>query len=211
MHIVAEPGIFYLGTPVVLVSTRNPDGSANVAPFSSAWWLGWSCMLGLNGSSQTVLNITRERQCVINVPSADLVGYVDRLALLTGNREMSTYKKESGYRYEPDKFGVSGLTPAPADLVRAPLVGECPIQLECTISRIEPFGEADPRIGSIKAVEALVIRAHIEESLLVPGTTKYIDPHRWKPLIMSFTEFFGLTDVVHPSLLSTIFAPKEGD
>ncbi len=211
MHIVAEPGIFYFGTPVVLVSTRNPDGTANIAPFSSAWWLGWSCMLGLNGSSQTMQNIARERQCVINVPSADLVEYVDRLALLTGNREMSTYKKESGYRYEPDKFGVSGLTPASADLVRAPLVRECPIQLECTISRIEPFGEADPHIKSIKAVEALVIRAHVQESLLVPGTTKYIDPHRWKPLIMSFTEFFGLTEAIHPSLLSTIFAPQGGD
>lgn len=211
MHIVAEPGIFYFGTPVILVSTRNPDGTANVAPFSSAWWLGWSCMLGLNSSSQTVQNIKRERQCVINVPSADLVAHVDRLALLTGSREMSSYKKESGYRYEPDKFGVSGLTPAPADLVNAPFVRECPIQLECTISRINPFGGDDPPAKSVVAVEALVIRAHIEESLLVPGTTKYIDPHRWEPLIMSFTEFFGLTDVVHPSRLSAIFAPKAGD
>ena len=41
-----EPAILYFGTPVVLVSTLNPDGTTNVAPISSAWWLGWSCLLG---------------------------------------------------------------------------------------------------------------------------------------------------------------------
>lgn len=209
MHVVAEPETFYLGTPVVLISTRNEDGTANLAPFSSAWWLGWTCMLGLNGSSQTVKNLMRERECVINVPSSDLVSHVDRLALLTGNREMSQYKKKSGYQYEPDKFGVSRFTPVPADVVNAPLVQECPIQLECTISRIDAFGEADPHLGSIKAVEALVVRSHIEENLIVPGSTKYIDPRKWKPLIMSFTEFFGLTDIVYPSRLATIFGPQE--
>ncbi|WP_198948810.1 hypothetical protein [Rubrivirga sp. SAORIC476] len=32
-----DPTILYLGTPVVLVSTRNADGSANLAPISSSW------------------------------------------------------------------------------------------------------------------------------------------------------------------------------
>jgi hypothetical protein len=45
MHKVTEPSILYLGTPVVLISTRNEDESTNVAPMSSAWWLGWSCIM----------------------------------------------------------------------------------------------------------------------------------------------------------------------
>lgn len=48
-----EPAILYAGTPVFLISTLNEDGSANLAPMSSAWWLGWSCMLGLDATSQT--------------------------------------------------------------------------------------------------------------------------------------------------------------
>ena len=40
-HSVIEPGILYFGAPVVLVSTLNEDGSANLAPMSSAFWLGW--------------------------------------------------------------------------------------------------------------------------------------------------------------------------
>ena len=40
MHQSIEPAILYFGTPVVLVSTLNEDGSANLAPMSSAFWLG---------------------------------------------------------------------------------------------------------------------------------------------------------------------------
>jgi len=46
MHTVIDPAILYFGTPVVLVSSTNVDGSPNLAPMSSAWWLGHSCMLG---------------------------------------------------------------------------------------------------------------------------------------------------------------------
>jgi hypothetical protein len=31
-HVVAEPNILYLGTPVALVSTVNQDGTHNLAP-----------------------------------------------------------------------------------------------------------------------------------------------------------------------------------
>jgi hypothetical protein len=32
MHVATEPAILYLGTPVVLISTVNDDGSYNLAP-----------------------------------------------------------------------------------------------------------------------------------------------------------------------------------
>jgi flavin reductase (DIM6/NTAB) family NADH-FMN oxidoreductase RutF len=35
-HVTIEPSILYLGTPVVLISTLNEDGGANIAPMSSA-------------------------------------------------------------------------------------------------------------------------------------------------------------------------------
>jgi flavin reductase (DIM6/NTAB) family NADH-FMN oxidoreductase RutF len=37
MHQTIEPTILYFGTPVALISTLNEDGSANIAPMSSAW------------------------------------------------------------------------------------------------------------------------------------------------------------------------------
>jgi flavin reductase (DIM6/NTAB) family NADH-FMN oxidoreductase RutF len=61
MHKVIEPKILYFGTPVVLISTLNEDGTTNLAPMSSAWWLNQSCMLGMSSRSQTVQNLIRER------------------------------------------------------------------------------------------------------------------------------------------------------
>ena len=73
MHKTIEPSILYFGTPVVLISTRNEDGTTNVAPMSSAWWLGWGCMIGL-GHSKTSENLLREQECVLNLPSVACEG-----------------------------------------------------------------------------------------------------------------------------------------
>jgi hypothetical protein len=72
MHQDVDLKVLYFGTPVVLIGTRNPGGSANLAPMSSAWWLGEQCMLGMNSGSQTTRNLLRERGCTLNLPSAGL-------------------------------------------------------------------------------------------------------------------------------------------
>ena len=53
MHSVVPLKVHYDGTPVVLVSSTNPDGTTNLAPMSSAWWLGQEATLGLGASSRT--------------------------------------------------------------------------------------------------------------------------------------------------------------
>ncbi len=79
-HVASEPAILYFGTPVLLISTVNEDGSYNLAPNSSAFWLGWRCILGLDASSKTTENIMRTGECVLNLPSIDCVAAVNRLA-----------------------------------------------------------------------------------------------------------------------------------
>lgn len=206
MHRNIDLKVLYFGTPVVLISTRNADGTANLAPMSSAWWLGEQCMLGMNSRAQTTLNLVRERECVLNLPTPNLVEAVDRLALLTGSPTMTPHKVEKGYRYEPDKFRAAGLTPAPADLVAAPLVAECPIQLECELISARQFDPAD----RATALTVRVLRAHAEESLIVPGT-EHIDPRGWDPLIMKFCEFFGGGAQLHPSRLAAAWQIPSAD
>lgn len=79
-HILSEPEILYFGTPVVLISTMNEDGTANIAPISSAFWLGWRCVIGIGAASKTTANLNRTGECVLNLPSKDEVGAVDRIA-----------------------------------------------------------------------------------------------------------------------------------
>jgi phosphoribosylamine-glycine ligase len=81
MHKVIQPKVLYFGTPVVLLSTVNRDGTANLAPMSSAWWLGQYCVLGMSMSSATAGNLQRSGECVMNLPSPELVDAVHRPVL----------------------------------------------------------------------------------------------------------------------------------
>jgi flavin reductase (DIM6/NTAB) family NADH-FMN oxidoreductase RutF len=199
MHRVVEPRVLYFGTPVVLVSTCNEDGSPNLAPMSSAFWVGRSGMLGLDATSQTTHNLARTGQCVLNLAHPTLVTAVDRIALLTGSRTVPPHKAAKGYRHQADKFGAAGLTPVPSEQVRPPRVAECLIHLEASVNRMHSLGE--PGSGVV-AVDVQVVRVHVEEDLLMPGSTRYIDPDRWDPLIMKFLEFYGEGRNLHPSRLA---------
>jgi flavin reductase (DIM6/NTAB) family NADH-FMN oxidoreductase RutF len=195
MHVVSEPPILYLGTPVVLISTLNEDGTTNVAPMSSAFWLGWRCMLGLGVASQSAQNLRRRRECVLNMPSDSQVDGVNRLALTTGSNPVPAYKAAWGYRHEADKFAVSGFTPARSDTVRPRRIDECPIQMEAVLEAEHKIGESDPAVrGRIVTFEVRVTRVHVEQDLLMAGRANRIDPDKWRPLIMSFQRFFGLKD-----------------
>jgi flavin reductase (DIM6/NTAB) family NADH-FMN oxidoreductase RutF len=204
-HVEAEPAILYFGTPVVLISTLNPDGTPNLAPMSSCFWLGWRAVLGMNRSSQTTQNLLRTGECVLNLPSAREADAVDRLARTTGAREVTPAKLSKGYRFEPDKFGVSGLTQLPARTVTPPRVAECPVNLEAVLEAADPLAADDERLrGSIMKFEVRIQRVHIHPEIAVPGRENRIDPDRWRPLIMSFQQFYGLGPQVRPSTLAQI-------
>jgi flavin reductase (DIM6/NTAB) family NADH-FMN oxidoreductase RutF len=199
MHRTIEPTILYFGTPVALISSLNEDGQANLAPMSSAWWLGWSCMLGLGTMGQTSENLIRTRECVINLPSQDQVSHVDRLALTTGRNPVPEKKLTWGYRHEPDKFGIAGFTSVSSVEVLPPRVAECPVQMEGVVHVWRPFGKN----VSANCFEVHIVKLHADESLLIgDGPRPHIDPVKWCPLIMNFCRFFRIGDEVYPSRLA---------
>lgn len=205
MHVTIDPAILYFGTPVVLVSTSNPDGSPNLAPMSSAWWLGRSAVLGFGARSHTPANLLRTRECVLNLPSVDQVAEVNRLARTTGSSPVPPHKVAMGYRHEKDKFGVAGLTAVDSTIVTPPRVAECPVQLEAVLEGSFGLAESDAdRRGKLVAIEVRVVRVHVDQRIRMPGFEHRIDPRRWRPLIMNFGEFFGLGDVIHHSTLAEI-------
>ena len=201
MHTVIDPAILYFGTPVVLVSSTNEDGSANLAPISSAWWLGKSCMLGFGARSHTPANILRTGECVLNLPSVEQVAAVNRLAKTTGSNPVPPHKLAMGYRHERGKFEVSGLTTIESDIVAPPRVLECPVNLECVLEGSHKLAKSD---GKLVAIEVRVMRVHVSDAIRMDGYEHRIDPRKWKPLIMNFCEFFGLGEIVHSSTLAEI-------
>ncbi|WP_238010996.1 flavin reductase family protein [Dactylosporangium sp. AC04546] len=182
---VIEPRILYFGTPVVLLTTRNADGTANLAPMSSAWALGRTVVLGVGADGQTARNLAERPSLVINLPPPWLWEAVERLAPLTG-RDPVPPAKADRFRFEPAKFAAAGLHPVPSEIVDVPRVAECPLQLEARAVAVRPDETGDFRI-----VEAHVVRVHADPALVVPGT-QHVDPARWQPLVYNFRHYYGL-------------------
>ena len=193
MHQVTQPAILYFGTPVVLISTVNEDGTANLAPMSSAWWLGRRCVLGLAAVSMTTRNLIRTGECVLNLPSDAMAAQVDRIARTTGSDPVPEGKARRGYRYVGEKFATAGLTPVPSLTVQAPRAIECPVQLEAVLEAIHPIADEDPVWrGRSLALHVAIRKVHAATDILADGEPDRIDPDKWRPLIMSFQQFYAL-------------------
>jgi len=144
-----EPG------PVVLVSSMH-QGERDIMT------LGWHMMLGFDPSlvgcfiwdqNRSHELIRKSRQCVINLPTFDLV---DRVIAI-GNSHGGPGK---------DKFEEHGLTAAKARQVEAPLIGECYANFEARL--------ADTRLINRYSLFVFeVVRAHVATSPKYPRTVHY--------------------------------------
>lgn len=187
------PSILYFGNPVAIVSSINPDGTTNLAPISSFWELGWTMVLGLLADTQTLDNLQRESDCVVNIPSPDMWEAVERLAPLTGKNPVPS-EKASKFRFESNKFSVAGFTSLSSESVKAQRVKECPVQLEAIVSKIHML-QGESRLQKLSggaAVEVRILKVHVRRDFVLQQN--YVNPEKWQPLIYNFRHYFGLGD-----------------
>jgi len=116
VYALIEPG------PVVLLTTAA-SGRSNVMAMSWHSMLEFEppligCVVSDRNHSYSLLK--KSRECVINIPTADIAEKVVGCGNTTGVRT--------------DKFEKFGLTRRPAAVVRAPLIEECYANLECRIA-----------------------------------------------------------------------------
>lgn len=148
----------------------------------------------LNASSQTTQNLLRTKQCVLNLPSDDMGSCINAIARTTGMCEIPSGKEVLGYEYCKDKFERSGLSHQCSDLVRPPRIAECPVQMESVLMNTTELMQELPDIKDlVLALEVNVLRTHVRNDLRMTGHANRIDPDRWRPMIMSFQELYGLS------------------
>lgn len=187
-----EPKILYFGTPVALISSLNEDDTTNLAPISSFWALGWTLMLGLLDETKTADNLSRHKECVVNIPSPEMWECVEKLAPLTGKNPVPAIKAKQ-FRFEKNKFKAAGLTPLPSELVKPARAQECPIHMEATVHRLHPMeGQKLIGLGGGVAAEVEILRVHVDEQFI--KKERYIDPAKWSPLLYNFRHYFRLAE-----------------
>jgi flavin reductase (DIM6/NTAB) family NADH-FMN oxidoreductase RutF len=158
---------------------------------SSIFWLGHSCMLGLEATSKTTENILRTKHCTLNLPSDDMKDAVNAIARTTGSSPIPESKYARGYEHVKDKFGRAKLHSLPSKSVASPGIAECPVVMEAELVNTHALFEGQPFHGSVLALEVRITNVKIHRELKLEGHKNRVDADKWKPMIM-ICELYGL-------------------
>jgi len=188
--VAIAPSVLYVGTPVVLIVTRNSDGSANITPMSSAWALGRRVVIGLQGSGHGVANLLREGECTLNFASAELWNKVEAIAHTTGRDPVPAQKAAMGFVHASDKFALGGFKPRASELVAPPRIRECPLQFEAKLAALHGVQPDQAADQGMRILELDVVRVHAHREVVISGTN-HVDTSRWNPLFYVFRHYFG--------------------
>ncbi|CAA7601797.1 Flavin reductase like domain protein [Acididesulfobacillus acetoxydans] len=126
--------------PTVLVSSRLGSKS-NIVTIA---WTGVMnsvppmVYVGINPIRYSHRLIKESGEYVINIPSVEQAEVTDYCGTVSGK--------------DVDKFAETGLTALPATEVQAPLIAECPVNIECGVKQIVSLGSHDVFIAEVLSV-----------------------------------------------------------
>jgi len=133
----------------LLVTTRDVGGHDNIITVS---WAGVACSappmvtISLRQSRHSHATVLATKEFVINIPTSKQRDAVELCGTASGR--------------DTDKFARSGLQKLPASLVAAPLIAECPINLECQVRHVLPLGSHDLFVAEI-------VKTHAKHAVLL--------------------------------------------
>jgi flavin reductase (DIM6/NTAB) family NADH-FMN oxidoreductase RutF len=159
-----------LPRPIAVISTKNENGTNNVAPFSFFTAVSAKPMIiafcpmirtSTGKMKDTPLNIFREKEFVVNFVHEDIVEKINQTSLELPPGE--------------DEFKISGLTPIDSEKIKAKRILESHIHFECIYRDHLSYGDLP---GSGQIITGEVVKIHINESLIIDGkiSTKLFKP-----------------------------------
>lgn len=138
-----RPSTALFPVPVVLVTCVGDTGKANIITLS---WVGNVCSdppqigISIRPSRYSHGLVSQSMEFVVNIPTAQIVKETDYCGTVSGR--------------DADKFVETGFTALPASEVRAPLIKECPVNIECRVRQMVSLGTHDMFVGEVLAVHA---------------------------------------------------------
>ena len=147
--------------PIAVISTKNIDGSNNLAPFSFFTAVSAQPMIiafcpmirtSTGDFKDTLKNILREKEFVVNFCTEDNYEKVNLAS--------------SELPFGEDEFKFAGLTPMASEVVKACRLKESPVQFECVFRDLLCYGK-DPGAGSLITGEVKLV--HIDEKIMKDG------------------------------------------
>ena len=170
---VVWPGSTQLApVPTVLVGC---GGTPEVRPnLITVAWTGVACSrppmisIALRPERYSYALIRESGEFTVNLPGADLAETVDWCGVVSGR--------------DHDKFVERGLTAVPGTRVTVPVVGECPLALECRVRQVLELGTHHLFLAEILAVQAAEVLLNAEGRLDLErfGMLAYVHGHYYE-------------------------------
>ncbi len=144
--------------PIALVSTIDRSGNVNLSPFSFFNMFSTVPPIVIFSPSRRVRDNTTKHtlENILEIPEV-VIGIVN--FPIVQQISLSSTEYEKGI----NEFIKSGLTMKDADLVKAKLIDECPVNFECKVFETKSFGEQG---GAGNLVICEIIRIHIRKEYL---------------------------------------------
>ena len=144
--------------PIGWISSRDAKGNVNLAPYS--FFNGFCYKPPIIGFSSTswkdsVANMQETGEFVWNLATMDLAQKMNATA--------------AHVAHEVSEFAISGLTPAPCKIVKAPRVAESPVSFECKVAQIVQLQGADGVKANAWLTLGEVIAVHIDKAMIKDG------------------------------------------
>lgn len=138
-----RPGNMLYPVPAVMVSCQRENEKPNIITVA---WAGTICsdpvMLSISVRKERYSHqiISETKEFVVNLTTKDLCRATDYCGVRSGR--------------DVDKFKEMKLTKEKANIVKAPLIKESPVSVECKVKEIVPLGSHDMFIAEIVAIDA---------------------------------------------------------
>jgi len=97
--------------------------------------------IALRKATYTHSLIVKSRQFTVNIPTAAILDKVDKVGTTSGRNGL-------------DKFAEFGLTAMKSSEIDAPIIAECPMNLECKLLSVTEVGDHDLFLGEVVAMHA---------------------------------------------------------
>ena len=138
-----KPGNMLYPLPAVMVSVRDNEGKDNIITVA---WAGTVCTnppmvsISVRPERYSYHMIEESGVFVINLTTEALTYATDYCGVRSGK--------------DVDKFKEMGLTAIPASVVKAPMIWESPVNIECKVREVKPLGSHDMFLADVVAVHA---------------------------------------------------------
>jgi flavin reductase (DIM6/NTAB) family NADH-FMN oxidoreductase RutF len=168
------PSDILFPVPAVLVAS----GSLEEPNVLAVAWIGIvgsappMLAISLHKTRYSLEIIRKTKEFTVNIPQARHFREVDYCGLVSGRTRRKVLD--------------CGFTTIPGSIVKAPLIAECPFNLECKVSRETTFGDW-------VVIFAEIVETHVDADKLNPETGK-IDVSKVDPLVYCATirEYWNL-------------------